>query len=84
LTVWNNVATASKRSIFPFGELFQQRLTYENSLDTCITLMENLVFSAIDKEDRVLAANFVLIALTTVSNDARRTYPHLYDCYRVF
>lgn len=48
-------------------------------LGVCVNIMAKLVYSALDREDRILGTNLVLMALTSVSSDARRAYPYLYD-----
>jgi hypothetical protein len=78
--VWNYKAgllIETKRRLYPFGELFHN--SDEDISLKCVNLIENLVFAAIDIEDRVLATNLILMALSTVSNECRNHYHFLYD-----
>jgi hypothetical protein len=80
----------TRRRLYPFGDLFEgdcdlrdiSRYRIEEVFAVCTTIMENLVFSALDREDRILATNFVLMALTSVSINARRQFYWLYESIR--
>jgi hypothetical protein len=86
VTMWNyegNILPETKLLLCPSGNLFSEILVFtlyrEKWLNDCVTVMEKLVFSAIDLEDRILGANLVLIALTKSSYGARQQYGHLYE-----
>jgi hypothetical protein len=80
----------TRRRLYPFGELFggdcnlrgQLHYSREEVFGVCITIMENLVFTALDREDRISATNLVLMALTSVSINARRQFYWLYESIR--
>jgi len=57
-----------------FNELTEDRLRLY-----CLTSMEQLVYSALDVEDRKLGAMYVLMALTLVSVPARANLTWLYS-----
>ena len=46
---------------------------------TCITIMENFIYTGINDEYKQLGAILVLTALTSVSNEAREQMPWLYE-----
>jgi hypothetical protein len=82
---WNrpgNIIPEVKRKIFPFGNPIESfstlTLNREQILTSCLTIIENLIFSAIDIEDRKLGAMHVLSSLTVVSRQARTSYFYLY------
>ena len=56
------------------GEISRQEM-----MDGCITVMENMIYTAFDIEDRKLGALHFLTALTAVSDGARETLPWLYE-----
>jgi hypothetical protein len=45
----------------------------------CLTVMENMVYTAQDVEDRKLGALYVLMSLTFVSLEARHNLMWLYE-----
>lgn len=73
--------------LYPFGELYTdifdlqtlQNFTRDEMKRFCTSIVENLVFSALDRENRILGTNLFLMALTSVSSDARRQYFWLYE-----
>jgi hypothetical protein len=77
-----------KSRICPIGDPFQNTLLTTPSLDDyteeqlkekCVTVMENMIYTAHDIEYRKLGAMHVLTALTAVSEDARQAMPWLYE-----
>jgi hypothetical protein len=46
--------------------------------DIALTIMERLTRDGINRDSRCLGANFVLCALTLVSNDAANSLPWLF------
>ena len=48
-----------------------------------LSVMEKMVTSADDKENRCLGAYFVLGALTLVSYEASNAMPHLYHAFHL-
>ena len=82
-----------KEKIYPFGDPFLianemlSRIDIEIDislrrdifLNMCTTVMENLVFSAPDIENRKIGTMHVLRALTSVSYEARIDYNYLYE-----
>jgi hypothetical protein len=74
-----DIRIALKRKIYPFGDPFINPgfIRGITDLNTCTTVMENLVYSGPDIEDRKIGALHVISALTSVSSEARMTYPWL-------
>lgn len=77
-----------KQRICPLGDPFLNVMPTRMRIDEiseeqiragCTTVMENMVYSAVDVEDRKLGALLVLMALTTVSHSARTSLPWLYE-----
>jgi len=58
---------------------FSNTMTLERAQNMTITICENLFYTAINVEYKKLSAIYILTALTTVSNDARRNIPWLYE-----
>ena len=54
-------------------------MTLERAQNMTITICENIFYTAINVEYKKLSAIYILTALTTVSNDARRNIPWLYE-----
>lgn len=76
-----------KRTICPpHGHPFE-RFDFPNNLDVmrkkALSVMEKMVTSADDKENRCLGAYFVLGALTIVSYEAANAMPHLYHAFHL-
>ena len=68
----------------PFSEIFTQPIYQNNILEdqikiACLTVIENLVYSGIDEDNKKLGTLHALSGLTMVSNDARVTLDWLYD-----
>ena len=59
--------------------VFTGTVGYERLMNLALTVMERFVFSAINTEDRVLGAIYVLSALTLVSNEAAAALPWLHS-----
>jgi len=83
-SVWNLgfIMSEVKERLFPFGNPIVPYNTILNRggiLNLCVTIIENLIFSAIDSDDRKLGAIHVISGLTIVSNNARHAYSWLYD-----
>jgi hypothetical protein len=89
---WNHrsrLTTQVRGRICPLGSPFQGVLpnnsTQIDDFSTiqlilgCLTVMENMVYTAYDVEDRKLGAFHVLTALTAVSQGAREMMPWLYE-----
>lgn len=77
-----------KQRICPLGDPFLNVMPTRMRIDEiseeqiragCTTVMENMVYSAVDVEDRKLGALLVLMALTLVSHNARLSLPWLYE-----
>jgi hypothetical protein len=80
--IWSwrgNLRISLKRRIYPFGDPFINRTARGNDLEYCTLVMENLVYSGIDIEDRKIGALHVISALTSVSIEARIQYDWLYE-----
>lgn len=92
-TDWNNYETTPiniRRKISPYFNPFNYGVHYyspnELSLKTleelqkiCLTIMENIIYSGKDIEDRKIGVFKCLAALTVVSLDARERMPWLYE-----
>ena len=68
----------------PFIEINRERIYLHEAhidviKDTCLRVMENMVYNGIDDEYRKIGALHVLTALTAVSMGARNALPWLYD-----
>lgn len=68
----------------PFHGVMPRRMRIDDVTDLqlrtgCITVMENMVYTAMDIEDRKLGTLHVLTALTSVSLGARVALPWLFD-----
>jgi len=68
----------------PFDGIFNSRVLYSSlSLQqiqtACLIVFENLVYSGIDNEHKVLGTFHALSALTMVSSGARTAMPWLYE-----
>mgnify|MGYP001234281072 CR=1 FL=1 len=59
--------------------VFTGTVGYERLMNLALTVMERFVFSAINTEDRVLGAIYVLSALTLVSSEAAAALPWLHS-----
>jgi hypothetical protein len=90
--IWNyraNLTIETKRSICPPSGCPFQRLTNYNILQTLenlddvrkiiLEIMEKMVNSGIDKDNKILGAYYVLCALTLVNNDAATSLPWLFE-----
>lgn len=83
-----NMDHIMKVRIYPFGDpfvrnvnLFAMDLTREDILTLSLRVMENLVFSGVDIEDRKIGAMHVISVLTSVSIRARREYQWLFESW---
>jgi hypothetical protein len=56
-------------------------LTQQEALEYIVKMAEILVYSAQQREDRVMGAMYFLIGLTMASPDARESLPWLYESY---
>ena len=80
-----NIIDRIKFRIYPFGDPFNNIIEILNQdniddvLRSCVSIIENLVLSAPDIDDRKLSTLFVLSALTRVSLSARRQLSWLYE-----
>ncbi len=80
-----NIIDRIKFRIYPFGDPFNNIIEIINQdniddvLRSCVSIIENLVLSAPDIDDRKLSTLFVLSALTRVSLSARRQLSWLYE-----
>lgn len=90
LDIWQYRAHLSeemKRTICPPHGFPFERFDYPNNLDVmrkkALSVMEKMVTSADDKENRCLGAYFVLGALTLVSYEASNAMPHLYHAFHL-
>ena len=65
----------------PFSNIFnhQPNVTEYHLKISCLTVMENMVYSGVDEDHRKIGALHVLSALTVVSSGARETMPWLYE-----
>lgn len=77
-----------KSRICPLGDPFYNIMPLTMTIDDvsevqlrtgCVTVMENMIYTGYDIEDRRLGALHVLTALTAVSLGARDTLPWLYE-----
>lgn len=96
MEIWHYRAQLSlqvKRSICPpFGDPFRNIslnyiMTEENLWNVknvVIEMMENFIFSGIDRDNRALGAYYVLGALTLVNADAATSMPWLYQSFSYF
>ena len=84
----SRLAPHIKFRICPIGDPFQDSIpimptindiTEAQLIQNCLIVMENMVYTAYDIEDRKLGAFQVLTALTAVSEEARQTLPWLYE-----
>jgi hypothetical protein len=78
--------SAVKKRICPLGDPFlditrmrMNEITEQQLRINCITVMERLIYTAYDIEDRKLGALHILIALTQVSLPARNSMLWLYE-----
>ena len=53
-----------------------ERLT---AMETCLFVMENILYGSLDIENRKLGMMYILMGLTQVSRNARMAMPWLYD-----
>ena len=51
----------------------------ESLKKTCLTIMENLIYTGINDQYKQIGATIVLTALTAVSMGAREGFPWLYE-----
>jgi len=91
LHIWNNrrISIETRRKICPlfdpFSDVYLQPIIHpEHILEdqikiSCLTIIENLVYSGIDEADKQLGIFYALIGLATVSNDARNANIELYE-----
>ena len=65
----------------PFSNIFnhQPNITEDHLKISCLTVIENMVYSGVDDDHRKIGALHVLSALTVVSAGARETMPWLYE-----
>jgi hypothetical protein len=86
--IWLNKANLDnidKYNICPFGDPFEiihrgeYITTRNNILNHCVSIIENLVLSSPNINDKKLSALFVLTALTRVSSSARYELNWLYE-----
>jgi hypothetical protein len=65
----------------PFSNIFnhQPNVTEDHLKISCLTVIENMVYSGVDDDHRKIGALHVLSALTVVSAGARETMPWLYE-----
>jgi hypothetical protein len=77
-----------KMKICPLGDPFHRVMPIRMRMDEvsdeqlrygCVTVMENMVFTAFDVEDRKIGTLYVLLSLTMVSNSARNNLLWLYE-----
>lgn len=82
------LSQAAKVRMCPWGDPFVTVLTLHSRIENiseeemslaCVTVMENLIFSAVDVEDRRLGALLALQALTRYSVPARNNMIWLYE-----
>ena len=90
LDIWQYRAHLSeemKRTICPPHGFPFERFDFPNDLDVmrkkALSVMEKMVTSADDKDNRCLGAYFVLGALTLVSYEASIAMPHLYHAFHL-
>lgn len=91
--IWNyrsNMPMLTRKRICPYFNPFYEgvhniNVRNNNIRDlealkkTCITIMENFIYTGINDEYKQLGAILVLTALTSVSNEAREQMPWLYE-----
>jgi hypothetical protein len=68
----------------PFTEIFAQPIYQNHILEdqiklACLTIIENLVYSGIDEDNKKIGALHALSGLTLVSIEARNVMPWLYE-----
>lgn len=82
------LSSSVKIRICPLGDPFMNVMPVRMRIDDvseeqlrrgCITVMESMIYTARDIEDRKLGALHVLLALTVVSIPARNNMPWLYE-----
>ena len=89
-SVRSNMPVLTKKRICPYFDPFFEgvnniSIRHENIRDivtlktTCVTIMENLIYTGINNEYKQLGVILCLTALTTVSDDAREQLPWLYE-----
>jgi hypothetical protein len=78
--IWKaNLSDNIKHQIYPFGDPFANTINDNDYEEACITVMENLIYSAPDIEMQKIGVLHVISALTSVSIEARIQYDWLYD-----
>lgn len=93
--IWDyrfNIPTELKSQLCQFGDPFHilqlrslslYMFDINQTIECCINVIDYFIYSGIDIECRRLGAMYVLIALTSVSVDARNNIPWLYETIRL-
>ena len=84
LNLTNNIKNQICPFHSPFQNVFNNRIyPYDVSIQDlkygCLIVFENLLYSGITNEFKKLGALYILTALTTVSEQARASYPYLFE-----
>jgi len=87
--VWQHIPLELRSRICPIMSPFNRQimpnlngdLTQSEALEYIVKMAEILVYSAQQRDDRVMGAMYFLIGLTMASPDARLSLPWLHDSY---
>lgn len=93
--VWTyraNIPNEVKRKICPYFSPFfdgidanilninnPQEPAFHDVKRTCVTIMENMIYTGINNEYKLIASMHILTAFTMISQDARENMPWLYE-----